>query len=340
MSSSARRHSFARILVDLNTQYDFLLPSGAMPVANRRDIIVNIRRLMNWARLERLPVISTLEAHRPGESIRGLPPHCIDNSNGQKKLPFTLLPKRVLIHGDNTLDLPHEPFRRYQQMIFTKRHRDFLTNPKADRLVHQLDVGHLVLFGVVGEFCVKAAALGLMARQQRVVVVTDACGYWSAADYELACRQMDAKGAILVQADELISGRADERINSAPRPMAVLDEEDLVSASTAGQTEAYLKAVGNALASRSEPTNAKGNGNGIGHGASHSGTNGKGQGRTVAPGAIPVTGDGWTPRSPAAGQQTDRGSAKVNDSGLVNPDLLAREVRKAVRKSKTPQDLA
>lgn len=252
MTSQARRHAFDRILVDLNTQCDLLLPKGALPVTNRTEIIPNIRRIMNWARVEHLPVVSSLESHRTGESLRGLPPHCIDRSAGQRKIPFTLLPRRILVMGDNTFDVPADPFRKYQQVIFTKRTRDFLSNPKADRFFQTISAGHLVIFGVVAEHCVKTAVLALLARQHRIAVVSDACGCWSAGDFELAMRQMDAKGAVLVTTEELVSGAADERIrNSRPAICAAEDE---------------LEAAGAAASA--------GNGNGNGH-APKNGTNGR-----------------------------------------------------------------
>lgn len=215
MSSSVRQGCFDRVLIDLNTQCDFLLPRGAVPVANREQMLPNVRRLMSWARNTRLPVISTIDSHRAGERSNGFPPYCIDRTPGQKKLPFTLLPRRIILHGDNTLDLPIEAFRRYRQLIFTKRSGDFLSNPKADRLVSQLRVHHLIVFGVITECCVKAAVLSLIARLRRVVVVKDACGFWSPPDAELAMRQMEAKGAVMVTTEELISGAADERIQAS-----------------------------------------------------------------------------------------------------------------------------
>ncbi len=218
MISSTRRSSFGRILVDMNTQCDFLLPNGAVPVANRAQILPNIRRLMNWGRLQDLPILSSLECHRPGEFTNGLPPHCLDSSNGQKKLPFTLMPRRIILHGDNTLDIPLDPYRRYQQLIFSKRQVDFLSNPKADRLVNSVAVGHFIVFGALAEQCIKAAVLGLLTRRHRVVVVTDACGCWCPAEADLALRQLDAKGAILVSTEELLSGAADSRIHLAPLP--------------------------------------------------------------------------------------------------------------------------
>lgn len=212
MITPARNGSPDRVLIDLNTQCDFLLPAGALPVANRGELLPRIRDLMNWVRLQQLPVISSLEANRPGEVHRGFPPHCIDSSRGQRKLPFTLLPRRLYLAADNTFDVPLDPFRRYQQIIFSKRNQDFLTNPKADRLINSLTPYYWIVFGVTVSHCVKSVVLGLLARQQRVVVIQDACGYWSAADAEIAFRMMDAKGAVLISAEELYPQDADQRL--------------------------------------------------------------------------------------------------------------------------------
>ncbi|MBN2562150.1 MAG: isochorismatase family protein [Phycisphaerae bacterium] len=214
MGNSSQRSSFNRILVDMNTQCDFLLPKGALPVVNRGRILPNIRRIMNWGRIEGVPIISSLECHRNGEPGNGLPRHCVDRSSGQKKLPFTLMPRRIILHGDNTLDLPLEPFRRYQQVIFTKRNHDFLSNPKADRLINHTRAKYIAVFGVLAEHCVKTAVLGLLARHRRVVVIRDACGYLSYGDAELAFRQMAAKGATLVTTEQLLSGEVDARLDA------------------------------------------------------------------------------------------------------------------------------
>ncbi len=225
MVNSARCSSLGRIVVDMNTQCDFLLPNGALPVANRSEVIPNIRRIMNWVRIQRIPVISSLECHRPGETFNGFPAHCVDRTHGQKKLPFTLMPRRIVLHGDNTLDLPHEPLRRYQQVIFTKRNQDFLSNPKADRLINATLSRYMIVFGVLAEQCVKSAALAFLARRRHVAVVTDACGFWCASDAELAFRQMAAKGAVLVTAEDLLSGVVDKKFNSLIPETPEVEEE-------------------------------------------------------------------------------------------------------------------
>jgi|GEM_PF-610752 len=217
MSNSSHRGSVTRVLLDVNTQCDFLLPRGALPVANRAEVLPNVHRIMRWGRINGIPIISSLEAHRPGETSNGLPPYCVDHSRGQRKLPFTLMASRMLICGDNTSDLPLELFRKYQQLVFTKRDRDLFSNPKADRLVNIIRPTYFAVFGVLTERCIKIATLGLISRRHRVVVIRDACGHWSPADSELALRQMSAKGAFLATTEELVSGQVDMAIADAIR---------------------------------------------------------------------------------------------------------------------------
>lgn len=205
MSTIFRRKSCDRVLLDLNTQCDYLLPKGAVPVANRAEIIPNIRRLFEWARQHAVPVISSLDAHRSDEHTNGFPKHCIDRTPGQRKLPFTLLPRRILLDGDNTLDLPPDVLTRYRQVIFAKRTRDLLGNPKADRLLTEMTVTHQIVFGVMSEHCIKATVLALLTRQRNVIVIKDACGHWNAPDGDLAMRQMEAKGAFLVTTEQIVN---------------------------------------------------------------------------------------------------------------------------------------
>ena len=53
----------------------------------------------------------------------------------------------------------------------------------------------------------KALALGLLARNKRVTVITDCCGFWSGPLADLSLRQMWAKGATPVTVTELLARR-------------------------------------------------------------------------------------------------------------------------------------
>jgi nicotinamidase-related amidase len=196
------------VLLDLNTQLDFLGSAGACRVQNIEALIHKVRRVIAWAKWNHVPVISSVDSHRCTEATHdGFPQHCIDGTPGQRKLPCTLFGSRIRVEGDNTLSIPANLFRRYQQVIFRKRTHDLFGNPKADRFLTQLPTSEYILFGVGLEYSIKALALGLMARNKKVIVVVDCCGFWSRPEGTLALRQMNAKGARLVTADELLSRR-------------------------------------------------------------------------------------------------------------------------------------
>src|ERR1044072_1264584 len=117
------------MLIDMNTQCDLLLPRGAMPVINRAEVLPKIQKIMNWARLKSLPVVSSIECRRVKESSPSLLPYCIDGSVGQRKVPCTLLPRRIVMRDDGTPGVPLDIFRQFQQIILIKRSRNFLSNP-------------------------------------------------------------------------------------------------------------------------------------------------------------------------------------------------------------------
>ena len=195
----------ACVVVDLNTQADFLLPQGACPVANADELIPAIRHIVAWTKRNHVPVISSLSSHREREiESDSIVRCCLDGTSGQRKLVFTLMGTSVRVEGDNTLSVPIDLFRRYQQVIFRQRTKDLFANPKADRFLTQLKTGRFILYGVALETAVKALALGLLTRNRAVTVVSDACGYWSRVDANLALRQMAAKGVKVLTVRELL----------------------------------------------------------------------------------------------------------------------------------------
>lgn len=203
-----------RVLVDVCTQRDFLDAGGILQVSNHQALIANLRRVFNWVKLAGLGVVSSMESHRPMEVPAGFPLHCVDNTPGQKRPAFALLEPSCLVEVDNYLSLPPDLTTDYRQIIFRKRSRDVLGNPKADRFLTQMAGDEVIICGVGFERAIKSLALGLLARHKKVTVVVDACGYWSAADAELSLRQLAAKGIQLVTTDELVV----PPVVASPRP--------------------------------------------------------------------------------------------------------------------------
>jgi hypothetical protein len=90
-----------------------------------------------------------------------------------------------------------------------------LANPKADRFLTHLPAEEFIVMGNGLECAVKAVTLGLLARNKRVGVLLDACGYWDAASADLSTRQIAAKGARLMLVSELLARRLDRRLGYA-----------------------------------------------------------------------------------------------------------------------------
>ncbi|MFQ5490310.1 MAG: cysteine hydrolase family protein [Phycisphaerae bacterium] len=196
--------AFSCVLCDLNTQQDFLASDACCPVRNAEGLVPAARRVVAWGKWNHVPVISCVDSHRGDERTHdGFPQHCLDGTRGQDKLRWTLFGSSFKVEGDNTLAVPLDLFKTYQQVIFRKRTHDLFGNPKADRYMTQLLVDEFIVFGVGLEYSLKSLVLGLLARNKRVTVVADACGFWNPSEADLALRRMHAKGADLVSVDQL-----------------------------------------------------------------------------------------------------------------------------------------
>jgi nicotinamidase-related amidase len=198
--------TFKRVLIDVDTQYDFLSEDGAFPVSDRDRAVKGVRRIMSWARANRVPIISSIDSHPVNETFKDMPIHCVEGSRGQKKIPCTLMRQRRLVHTDTMLSIPLDLLADVRQVIFCKRNDNFFSNPKADRLLTTLEAEEIIICGVGLERCIRSLTLGLLARHKLVTVVPEACGRWNRVDADLASRLIEAKGARIVTLDELGAG--------------------------------------------------------------------------------------------------------------------------------------
>lgn len=188
-----------QVLVDINTQRDFFLAEGAVCIRNHRRVLAHVRRMMAWARVRDISVISTCEVYAANEGHNGDPRYCVDGTPGQLKIGYTLMRNRVSFPADGNTDLPRDMLRRYQQVILHKRCPDPFDEPRIDRLLSEVCAAEFILIGACAEGAVKAAALGLLQRDKKVTVVIDAIGYHDNRDAKMAFRKMEAKGAKLVE---------------------------------------------------------------------------------------------------------------------------------------------
>ena len=189
-------------LIDIDTQRDFLLAGGDACIRNHAKVLAHIRRVMAWARHENIPIISTAEVYRNdnGGSKIG---HCIDGTDGQKKITYTLLSNRASFPADNINTLPADLLRAHRQVIMHKRCIDPFDEPRIERLLSEVRADGFILIGAGTEDAVKATPLGLLQRGKNVMVVVDALGWHNRREAKLALREMETKGAKLIATENL-----------------------------------------------------------------------------------------------------------------------------------------
>lgn len=186
------------LLIDIDTQRDFLLAGSEACIRNHRRISDSIRSVMAWARRENIQIISIngtccTNAHC-----------CLDGIGGPKKIRYTLLSNRASFSADDSDFMPVDLFQTYRQVILHKRCIDPFEEPKIERLLSEMQADEFILIGVGAEDAVKATALGLLQRGKNVRIVVDALGSHNLREAKLALRKMETKGAKLIATKSLI----------------------------------------------------------------------------------------------------------------------------------------
>ena len=154
------------VFFDVDTQLDFVFPAGALYVPGAENIVDHLAALTRYAAAHALTLISTADAHTEDDAeFKIWKPHCVAGTVGQQKCAATLLPQPQILNADLMLR---------PQIIVEKQMLDCFTNPNLRPLLTKVAADRYVVYGVVSEYCVKCAAMGLLETGARVELVTDA----------------------------------------------------------------------------------------------------------------------------------------------------------------------
>jgi len=165
---------------DIDTQIDFLFPAGALYVPGAERLIPALSRLNHHAAAHGIPLVSSTCSHSEDDpEFHDWPPHCVAGTVGQLKPAETLLEKRD------------------QQILFEKNQLDITASPHFQPLLTRLGVDGYVVYGVVTEYCVRFAALALLATGKPVTLITDAIQTLSPEASENTIREFTARGGRL-----------------------------------------------------------------------------------------------------------------------------------------------
>jgi nicotinamidase/pyrazinamidase len=170
---------------DIDTQIDFLYPAGALYTPGAERLIPAIRTLNTFAANNGIALISTTCAHtEDADEFKTWPPHCILGTVGQQKPAVTIVPG---------------------QIILPKNELDLFSNPDLPGLLDRLNIDECTVYGLLTEYCVQCAIMGLLKTGRRVRLVTDAITHLSAEAAQQVVEQFKAAGGLCVSLAEVTS---------------------------------------------------------------------------------------------------------------------------------------
>src|SRR5438874_11565327 len=169
---------FRRILWDVDTQVDFMLPAGKLYVPGAEETAPAMGRLVAAARTAGIVHVASADDHELTDSEISdtpdfqttYPPHCLRGTRGAAKLEETVQEDPVPI---GLGEFP-ERFLRGREFLLLKKNFDVFTNPNTEGLLERLDPDEVILFGVATDVCDDAAIRGLLDRGRRVRFVEEA----------------------------------------------------------------------------------------------------------------------------------------------------------------------
>ena len=194
------------ILWGVDVQVDFLLPDGKLYVPGAEKLIPNIQRLVDVARRNGAPLISSGDRHSPDDpEFKVFPAHCVRGTRGAEIVPEGLAHKICTLPNGPEIQLPHN-LLDHQQILIEKQTLDVFDNPHAEKVLERLPLdAEFLVFGVVTEYCVRCAASGLLNRGRRVYIISDAIEHLNSAAGSQTIDELTAAGAELISTDEAVT---------------------------------------------------------------------------------------------------------------------------------------
>jgi len=209
------------VLMDVDTQEDFMLPHGAFGkhgAANHIErIIPNLKRIFDYAQAEQIATILATDAHVPDDpefSTYGFPAHCVIGTPGHLRIPETHLDPDVIVYNRAGSFSGSLPASERPVIMVHKQHFAVGTNPSFADVVRALEPCHVVATGVATQGCVRQSVQSLLDLHVPVSIVVDAVG---PDIYEetgrAAIEEMKSLGVTAYTTEQVCSGALAEQLD-------------------------------------------------------------------------------------------------------------------------------
>lgn len=204
------------VFFDVDTQKDFMNRDGALYVPGAEEIKPILEKLSQFADYNNIRILGSVDRHfeKDPELIRNggpFPDHCMDRTEGQKKIPETEVRAYYVESEKQTQAWIRHKIDIYSfcgaSFIFEKQGYSVFPedggNQNIDEFLKRLGVDCVFVYGVATEYCVRSAVLGFLKRGKETIVIVDAI---SAVDKNKgleALDEMKKAGANLITFDSL-----------------------------------------------------------------------------------------------------------------------------------------
>lgn len=189
------------VIVDVDTQLDFMYPAGALAAPGAEAIAGLIVELNRKAWERGLVVVSTMDAHAENDAeFRQWPAHCVKGTIGQKKIEGSMAKEHIVVPNGGTMP----EVQGARQVVVEKQALDCFTNPHMGAVLKALGAERAVVYGVAAEYCVSCAAMGLLGAGLKVEIVEDAIQAIEAGAGRAAMEEFLARGGRVTRAAELL----------------------------------------------------------------------------------------------------------------------------------------
>ncbi len=170
------------VFFDVDTQLDFLFPGGALYVPGAEEVGPTLSELTAFAAKSGIPIISTLDSHTEDDpEFKTWKPHCVIGTQGQQKYSRTIADAKS-----------------GQQIIVPKNTIDVFASEDVVKVLDETAGERYVVYGLVTEYCVRAAIFGLLQRKVRVELVVDAIRSLDEAEGMSILNKFAAEGGRIV----------------------------------------------------------------------------------------------------------------------------------------------
>jgi nicotinamidase/pyrazinamidase len=169
---------------DVDTQVDFMLPSGSLHVPGAELLLPNLGQLTAAARGLGLTIVHTADDHDLSDPeiapdgadfVETFPPHCLRGTAGAERVAETApRPGAVEVAWDGAgLDL--DAVRSAREVVIYKKRFDVFSNPATPEVLDALRPTRVVVYGVALDVCNRYAVEGMLRRGEfEIIVVEDA----------------------------------------------------------------------------------------------------------------------------------------------------------------------